>query len=63
MKPLFKTVVVLWTEHNPSVVDPQLSDLAFHAETGYVWCSSMKTVMVADPAKDREWNGTDFWTE
>jgi hypothetical protein len=63
LKALYKSAVVIWTEYDPSKVDPQLSDLAFHAETEYVWCSSMKTVRVADPEKDPEWNDTDFWDE
>jgi hypothetical protein len=63
VKPLFKTVVVLWTESDPSKSDFQLMDLPILAEQEYVWCSSMKSVRVADPSKDREWNDIDFWNE
>jgi hypothetical protein len=38
-------------------------DLPILAENEYVWCSSMKSVQVDDPSKDREWNDTDFWAE
>jgi hypothetical protein len=38
-------------------------DLPILAEHEYVWCSSMKTVRVADPEKDPSWNDTDFWAE
>ena len=61
MKPLYKSTVILWTEHDPSKVDPQLMDLAFHAETEYVHCSTMKSVLVDEPEKDRAWNDTEFF--
>jgi len=46
---------------SPSKVDPQLMDLAFHAETEYVHCSTMKSVLVDEPEKDRAWNDTEFF--
>jgi len=46
---------------SPSKVDPQLMDLAFHAETGYVHCSSIKSVRVDEPEKDPAWNDTEFF--
>jgi|HubBroStandDraft_5_1064220.scaffolds.fasta_scaffold326803_2 hypothetical protein len=36
MKTLYKCTVVLWTEYDPSNVDPQLMDLRFHDEYEYV---------------------------
>lgn len=63
MKPLFKTVVVLWTESSLSNVDLPLTDLAVLSECEYVHCSSMKSVLVADPEKDPSWNDRDFWDE
>lgn len=35
-KPLYKSTIVIWTHYDPSEVDPQLMDLAFHAENEYV---------------------------
>jgi hypothetical protein len=63
VKALYKTTAIIWTESDPSRGNFSLMDLPILSENEYVWCSSMKTVMVADPAKDREWNDTDFWTE
>jgi hypothetical protein len=61
LKPLYKSTVILWTEYDPSKVDPQLMDLAFHAETEYVHCSSIKSVRVDEPEKDRAWNDSEFF--
>jgi len=60
MKPLFKSTIVVWTESDPSEGEFSLMDLPIMAEHEYVWCSSMKSVRVADPSEDREWNDTDF---
>jgi hypothetical protein len=60
VKPLYKTAAVIWTESDPSKGEFILMDLPILAEYKYGWCSSMKTVRVADPEKDREWNDTDF---
>jgi hypothetical protein len=59
VKPLYKTTVVIRTESDPSKGEFSLMDLPILAENEYVWCSSMKTVRVADPERDREWNDTD----
>jgi len=63
VKPLYKTTAIIWTESDPSKSDFQLMDLPILAEHEYVWCSSMKSVRVAEPEKDREWNDTDFWDQ
>jgi hypothetical protein len=63
VKQLYKTTAVIWTESDPSKGNFSLMDLPILAEHEYVWCSSMKTVRVDDPSKDREWNDTDFWAE
>jgi hypothetical protein len=63
VKPLYKTIAVIWTESDPSKGNFSLMDLPILAENEYVWCSSMKSVQVDDPSKDREWNDTDFWAE
>jgi hypothetical protein len=60
VKPLYKTAAVIWTESDPSKGEFILMDLPILAEHKYGWCSSMKSVRVADPEKDREWSGTDF---
>jgi hypothetical protein len=63
VKPLYKTTAVIWTESDPSKGEISLMDLPILAVHEYVWCSSTKSVRVADPEKDPEWNDTDFWTE
>ncbi len=60
MKPLYKTTAVIWTESNPSKGNFNLLDLPILAEKESFWCSSMKSVRVDDPSKDREWNDIDF---
>jgi hypothetical protein len=64
VRPLYRTTAVIWTESDPSQRgEVSLMDLPILAEHEYVWCSSMKSVRVADPEKDPEWNDTDFWDE
>jgi hypothetical protein len=63
LKALYKNTVIIWTESDLSKGDLQLMDLAILGEHEYVWCSSMKSVLVAEPEKDREWNDTDFWDQ
>lgn len=58
-KSLFKTVIVIWTAYNPK--DVELSDLARDAEAGDGYCSSLKTVKVARPKDDPDWDGTEFF--
>jgi len=61
LKPLYKSTVILWTEYDPSKVDPQLMDLRFHAENEYVHCSSIKSELVGEPEKDPTWNDMEFF--
>jgi hypothetical protein len=63
VKPLYKTTAVIWTESDPSRGNFSLMDLPILAEHEYVWCSSLKSVHVTDPSKDREWNDRDFWDD
>jgi hypothetical protein len=58
---LIKAKEYLWTEYDPSEVDPQLMDLAFHAENEYVHCSSIKSVRVDEPENDPTWNDMEFF--
>ena len=61
MKPLYKTIAIIWTEYDPTAVDPLLTDLQFHAENEFVHISSMTCVPIAEPEKDPAWDGTDFF--
>ena len=63
VKPLYKTVVILWTESNLSKADFPLTDLAVLSECEYVHCSSLTSVLVAKPEKDPAWNDRDFWDD
>jgi hypothetical protein len=61
MKPLFKTTVVIWSEYNPESDGLDLSDLAHEAEDGLAYCSKLVAVRVKNPAKDPDWDGTEFF--
>ena len=58
---LYKTTVVIWSACPGNRV--QLSTLAREADTGAAYCSSDRTVFVADPAADPDWDGTEFFGE
>jgi hypothetical protein len=58
-KNLYKTVIVIWSESNGA--DMELSTLAREAESGDAYCSRSKTTKVADPTKDKDWDGTEFF--
>jgi len=63
VKPLYKTVAILWTESDLSEIDFPLTDLAVLSECEYVHCSSMTSVLIAKPEKDPAWNERDFWDD
>jgi hypothetical protein len=56
---LFKTRVVIWSEKDP--VKMELSELAREAESGDAYCSGLRSERVADPERDPDWDGTDFF--
>lgn len=59
MKPLYKTTIVIWSEEDPSHME--LSHLARDAETGNSYCAKSESVRVHDPAKDPDYDGTEFF--
>lgn len=59
-KGLFKTVVVIWSEYNPSGC-VELEDLARDATTGKSYCSRQDTIYVPDPVVDPDWDCTEFF--
>ncbi len=59
MRPLYKTTIVIWSEAGGDAVE--LSTLAREAETGDAYCSRSQSVRVEDPAKDPDWDGTEFF--
>lgn len=61
-KPLFKTTIVIWSDFNPKD-QLEIDDLARDAMSGDSYCSTSQTVEVADPANDKDWDGTDFFGE
>jgi hypothetical protein len=61
MKKLYKTTVVIWSEYDPK--GTELEDLAHDATEGESYCSSQKTVLVRDPEKDPDWDGTEFFQD
>jgi hypothetical protein len=59
VKALFKSTIVIWTEYDPTELE--LADLAHQAESGDAYCSSMTSAPVAEPEKDPDWDGTEFF--
>jgi hypothetical protein len=59
-QPLFKTTIVIWSEWDPTLATT-IADLAREAEDGDAYCSAMKSVRVADPTQDPDWDCTDFF--
>ena len=62
MRAPYKTIA-LCTEYDPAEADPQLKDLRFHAENEFFHCSSLKSVRLAEPEKDRHWDRAELFDE
>jgi hypothetical protein len=60
-KALYKSTIIIWTEYDPSALEVELTDLAHQVEEWDAYCSTMDCVLVADPAKDPDWDGTEFF--
>lgn len=61
MKPLYKTILVIWTDTDPYGME--ISDLAYEAEQGSAYCSSVTRQLVQNPQLDRDWDGTEFFND
>lgn len=59
-KILYKTVIIIWTEDDPTG-KLELADLAREATDGMAYCSKMKATRIKNPAKDPDWDGTEFF--
>lgn len=62
MRSLYKTTIVIWSEHNPENA-VELSELARDAETGDSYCSRFRCSKIEDPAADPDWDGTEFFDD
>ena len=67
-RPLYKTTIVIWSETDPNPseasADPELDSLAglaLEATNGNAYCSKMHVEAVNDPARDPDWDGTEFF--
>jgi hypothetical protein len=60
MRRLFKTTIVIWTEYDPTLL-VEIDELARDAMEGESYCSSSESVLVEDPEKDTDWDGTEFF--
>jgi hypothetical protein len=60
MKPLYKTVIVIWSGTDPAD-RYELSDLAYEATEGCMYCSKMKSTRVEHPEEDKDWDDTEFF--
>lgn len=64
---LFKTWILIWSEHDPKTdAHPDsdydsLAQLAISACVGNSYCSEMDVTEVADAKADPEWDGTEFF--
>lgn len=61
VKPLWKTTIVVWTEHDPFALD--INDLAREATNGDAYCSAQLCETIEDPEADPDWDGTEFFDE
>lgn len=61
MKPgqLYKTTIIIWTEHDPDFLE--IEPLARDATSGDSYCSAKRSVLIEDPKADPDWDGTDFF--
>lgn len=64
---LWKTVIVIWSEYNPTEEGDEdsidIEDLAFEASQGNAYCSHADTKLIKVPEKDPHWDGTEFFLE
>ena len=58
-KPLYKTTIVIWSPFDGN--EAELADLAFQATEGNSYCSAQRSVLVENPSKDPDWDGTEFF--
>lgn len=58
-KKLYKTTIVIWTDHNPQNVE--INDLAQNAVDGDAYCSKKETAFIEDAESDIDWDGTEFF--
>lgn len=58
-RPLYKSVIVIWSEYDPSYTE--LEDLARDAVSGDSYCATSKSVRVENPEADPDWDGTEFF--
>ena len=57
--PLHKTTIVIWTREDP--IGQEISYLAQRATGGDAYCSKQASGLVAEPEKDPDWDGTEFF--
>ena len=56
---LWKTQITIWTDHDPSELDPDV--LIEAAMYGDAYCSEIKNTFVDDVNEDPDWDDTDFF--
>ena len=60
-KPLYRTTIVVWSPFDGN--EAELADIAFQATEGNSYCSKQVSVLVEDPSKDPDWDGTEFFED
>jgi hypothetical protein len=56
---LYKTAITIWSKYDPAELE--LTDLAHRAKTGDAYCSRTTCVLIAEPERDPDWDGTGFF--
>jgi hypothetical protein len=59
---LYKTIITVWSNFNPSTSQIEVYDLVRDAIDGESYCSGIRTILVPDPEYDPDWDGTEFFT-
>jgi len=62
MKSLYKTVIVIWSELDPTD-NYNLVDIASEASDGVMYCSKMSSKRIEDPNADKDWDDTEFFDD
>ena len=64
VKGLYKTTIIVWSRYDPSASEMDLNDLVRDATDGEAYCPVLRpSVFVTKPAKDPDWDGTEFFGE
>lgn len=61
MKPLYKTLITIWSEDDTS--DVKLSRLGKDVDTESSYCSLRECMLVENPEEDEDWDDNSFFED